>query len=130
VLDLGALRPCEFELQVKHPGTREPLVDSEGAPVVIRLVGQDSPQFMAVQRVQADRRFARQESGTKLTAADLDAETTETVAACTVGWSGLALDGEPFEWSDENARRLYGEWTWIRDQAHRAIAVRANFFSS
>jgi hypothetical protein len=68
--------------------------------------------------------------GAVLTAEDLDSDSLETLAACTLGWSGFVLNGQEPECTPENARRLYEQMPWLREQAQEFISERSNFLKS
>lgn len=104
------------------------VLDFDGKPtgIVIKIVGVDSDIYNTFQREQLDKMLAdRASEGTK--APDpLDAEVS-MLAACTLGWSGLVLDGQELPFSDENAKMLYRRFAWLRNRIDRAIGNRSLF---
>lgn len=52
------------------------------------------------------------------------------LAVVTVGWKGLKFGGKEYEFSADNAIKLYNEYPWIKDQVDQFIADRKNFFKS
>jgi hypothetical protein len=54
----------------------------------------------------------------------------QLLATVTIGWKGLKLGGGEYEYSHDNAIKLYTEYTWIKDQVDRFIADRKNFIKS
>jgi hypothetical protein len=122
-LDLAAGAEAGVEVELTHPVTGRPL----GAKLKLR--GTDAPTYRAALLEQRRRRieFMTKSGRDRLDPADLDAEALELLAAATVGWSGMTLDGKPFDYSHENAATLYRRFGWVREQAAAAIADRANF---
>ncbi|MDH7787650.1 hypothetical protein QBD01_003677 [Ochrobactrum sp. 19YEA23] len=115
-------------LQLRHPIEGTILKTEDDEPITITLVGTDSDVFRKAQRTILDRRL-NQKGKTKLSAAELEEEAVTTLISCTLGWSGIVLDGEELAFSAENVRKLYSrtDLPWIRDQVDEFIADRANF---
>lgn len=121
-------------MNVEHPSTGEPLcdeVDGKKVMVTIQLLSQDSDPYKAASKKAADRRLAQQlkRGGRKLqlSSTDLEADSLEILVASTVGWENVVLSGEALPFSTENARRLYRELPWIKEQADAFIGDRGNF---
>src|SRR5690349_531358 len=106
-----------FELTLTHPQTGADL------PGRIRLLGQDSAAWQDKLRELVQRRVARLARNKKNVASmeELDADTIEQLAAVTQGWSGIAFGGADYPFSAENARKLYSDYPWIREQAYEAV---------
>lgn len=117
------------ELELRHPGTGLPLENDEGEAMTITLVGIDSSEWRQAQRKLTNRRLslARKGQQSALDADALEEEGIDTLVACTKGWAGIQLDGEPLPFSAENARKLYTRFVWIREQVDRFVGNRANF---
>jgi hypothetical protein len=112
-------KPCLYEL-VGADG--EPDIQ----PVTIDLLPSNSDQGVAVNRKNLNRRLTSK----RPTDADiLESEQTELLVACTTGWSGMTMGGQPFPYSPNNARLLYTDqrFSFIRAQANAFIADAANF---
>lgn len=122
------------EMELVHPVTGETLTqdDKEKTPITIKVVGTDSKAYRNKNRDFQRKRIAKMtKSRTKTidyTVSDEDA--CELLAECTVGWSGIEVDGKPLEFSKENANELYMKFNWIREQVDAFIGDRANFFPS
>ena len=132
--DLKSLAPNDAgeELKLLHPTTGEPLVDEDGKPALILLVGMDSQQWRDEQRKQSIKRIKRT-VGDVDEAAELEQvgqNAIDLLVACTLDWSGIAWEGKDLEFSADNARMLYTELAWLRDQVDRFIGQRANFISA
>lgn len=57
---------------------------------------------------------------------------TDYLVVCTLGWKNFTRDGEPYPYSEENARRLYEdkERSFVRLQILEALRSDENFFAS
>jgi|SRR5581483_2279004 len=110
-------------LEVRHPGTGAKLKG-----VRITLLGADSPRWRAAQAEKVNRRLSEASAGRRAAnIEDADEDAIELLAAATIKWEGVELDGKALECSTENACVLYRRLPWLREQADRFIADRANF---
>jgi len=129
-MDLASLAVSQEgqTLELRHPIEGTVLKTDKGKPITITLVGTDSDVFRKAQRSILDRRL-NQKGKTKLSAAELEEEAVTTLISCTLGWSGIVLDGEELAFNKDNVRKLYSrtDLPWIRDQVDEFIADRANF---
>jgi len=123
-------------MPVLHPEDRTPLLDEKGKPVTITLMGRDSDAFIKAENAARNRAMEQLSKGVKFSAAAAERQTCETLARCTVDWSGIPkgwLDGSddetPVKLSEENAVALYSNpgVKWLRDQVDEFIGARANF---
>lgn len=126
-LDLAAIDTSKasedgFVLQLAHP-------DGTLLAAKIRLQGVDSDAFQRAYRAQQRRHMDRINRSGKFRATpeQLEAEKIEILAAVTLGWEGIALNGVPFEFNAENARTLYTRYALIREQVDQAVNDRGNF---
>ena len=144
-MDLGA---TEFDIQVHaekgawcqllHPVTGVELGVEGGRPCRIRVKGADSLAYEeAVARTVSLRskdalpKKGRVSERQLLEAAEKNSQNqARELAEITLGWEGLEWDGESFEFSSENAIKLYGEHRWIREQVIEFFGDRANFTGS
>lgn len=128
-LDLDSLvQNTSADMVVKHPLT--------GAPTVARftLAGPEHPaRKSAVFARMRQRRAELQRTGT-LTVPDPEQDEedeTALLAACTLGWRGLAAGGQPLEFSAAAAVKLYADpkFRWLRDQVKAALDQRELFIA-
>jgi hypothetical protein len=138
--DLDTTAACEhgFELELLHPITGKPL------GMFVTVLGRDSDVFTKVQNDQARVRMQKaQRMGQKatFTLEDIDRETIDLLAACTVSWrrivsdggqkgqevKTLLVDGSELECNKANAVQLYTRFKWVREQVDVAVMDRANF---
>lgn len=118
-LDVASAAAAGADLHLKHPATLEPLFDGK-TPATIRMLGRDAPAVRDAARA-ADR---------AVTAGEIDSgeRLTRVLVAATVGWSGIAVDGDE-EYSPEAARKLYTmpETDWVVEQVAPFFMDRANY---
>ena len=115
---LSADGSAVMELRDKSGAT---LMDSDGKPITITLLGKDSDAFKKRQNEIDNRRYAAG-ARLKLTAEALKADSVSLLAKCTVGWSGITE-----ECTYDNAVKLYSKVGEIREQVDVFIGDRANF---
>lgn len=125
-LDVAKASNEGFDVRLFHPVTNVEL-DS-----VIRVLGRDSDKFKAVQAEQNRKRIARMSRGGMirpgvLSLQELDSDTIDLLAACTVSWTNVSENGKAIEFSAENAKTLYRKYSWIREQVEAGVNDRANF---
>lgn len=124
---------------VLHPSTRVPLKDAAGSEVWIRLRGKDSDAFIEAERKARERNIENLQNRVKFSAAEADRISAETMAACTVEWSGVPTgwversdDDAPIAFSPGAALKLYENpgVDWLFEQADKFVADRANFLKA
>lgn len=127
-LNVAAAADRGADLHLAHPSTGEPLYTEDGKPVTIRLLGADSHEYR--QRI---RRLANQNLNKKKrerqNLEQIEEQAAELLAAITVGWSNIVLEGETVECNVDNAKSLYLDYAWIREQVDEFVGERANFLS-
>lgn len=106
-------------LTLRHPKTGEDLA------AVIWLQGEDAPAYRHVLRRQIDRQLRDRQL--EPTAADLENRLLERLAALTLRWENIAYEAMDFPCTPENARRLFTEQLWIREQVVAFVEDRAHF---
>lgn len=118
---------------IRHPGTGQPLRAKAGDEEAwIELLSADSEAALRFQRAARDRRLSG--GARRMKAADLDAEGAELLAALTVDWRLVTLDGSPIEvpCGAANAVELYSmpELAWLREQVDQFVSDRGNFLAT
>lgn len=114
------------ELVLRHPATGEDLKDGDN-PVTIVLLGKDSKEYRAAVAKTANSRLRNRKVQTVEQAQQ---DGIDLLAAVTVGWSGIAENGEPLECTEKEVKRVYREYAWIREQVDEFVDDRANFLTS
>ena len=119
-MDLNAIVIKETSAcKIKHPGNGESL------GVVINLYGQDSKVYQKASKKNLNTILKK---GAKNTNADqVEARSLDLLAACTESWIELDWEGAPLECTFENARMIYKERAWIKEQVDEHLGDRANF---
>lgn len=112
-----------------HPITNAPLADDDGNEASIMLHGPDSTAQKEVKRKFQNKAI---KDGVKRKSLNISTEQIEAQAialdvAATAGWKNISIEGEEFEYSPENAKILYRDYPWIREQVEEFIADRSNF---
>jgi hypothetical protein len=114
------------EVELKHPST--------GAPTGAFFTLAGPEHDVRRQRLFALMRRRRAEfekQGRLMTSdpADDAADELDMLAACTLGWRGLAAGGAPLEFSVEACKALYADpkRAWVRDQVKTALDQRELF---
>lgn len=129
-MDIASLTAVDDDgavLHLRHPVTGAPLFDGD-KPVTITLAGKDSQRYRTAQRVNANR-YIRQGRKITPTVESFEADMTEVLAACTVAWTCIDLDGDAVPATKEGARKVYTDprCAWMREQVDAFIDDRANF---
>lgn len=121
------------DLLVRHPTKDEVLVDEKtGEAVSIHLLGQDSTEFRKAEHDQQTRRVERvtRRGRVEQTGEEIDMDSVELMSLMTKSWKHIVLNGEALECNPHNARRIYVEFPWLREQVNRFISNRANFLGN
>lgn len=129
-LDLSNKSSQSATLQLEHPVTGEELTivsptTGEETPVTITLVGMDSETYRHAQNAVANRRINGRRK--KISVEELNRESIEILARCTLGWQGIVVDGQELAPDVENAVKLYTRFPWIKEQADAFASDRANY---
>lgn len=107
-----------------HPGTRHEIVDENGETVQIKLLGRDSETYRA--EIHKANREATKNSKQPYN----DDLVVELLVKCTVDWEGVVYKGDHLECTHENAKWLYHQFPWIREQADTFQYNRANYLGN
>lgn len=121
--DVAAKAEEGAELEVLDP------VTSEAVGVYITLAGADS----AVHRKAVANISKRRLNGQKgfrnkgWDPEKVEAESIEILAACTLSWKGVLVDGAPLPCSRDNAIKMYTRFPWLREQVEQFIGDRSAY---
>lgn len=131
-MDLSTLDTAELAnqgalLELRDPAGN-PVLQEDGSPVTLTLLGEDSDVVTHVNNRNANQFLRGTSAGGQAVTAEMS-KTNEInkFAAATVGWSGIVVDGEAIQFSADAAKELYRRFPWIRDQVRTFIGDRANF---
>lgn len=106
-----------------------PMLNSDGSPMTISLLGEDSDVAVAYRNNTTNRRIQQAQRGAAtVTAEAIAAEDAAYYAKLTTGWS-IAFGGERAEFSQDAARKLYldRKMSFIFDQVKEFAKTRRNF---
>ncbi len=121
--DVAAKAEEGAELEVLDPVTNEPV------GVFITLAGADSAIHRKSTATIAKRRLSNTK-GFRNRALDpekFEAEGIEVLAACTLSWKGVIVEGAPLPCGRDNAVRLYTRFPWLREQVDQFVSDRSAY---
>jgi hypothetical protein len=108
----------------------EPLRDDDGNQPTIVILGGDAPKVREATHKTLDDYFERVRKGKAEGRSKKDEQDTiNRLAAATVSWSHIALDGKELPCTEANARTFYTRFFWVAEQLQRVIDDRAAFFT-
>jgi hypothetical protein len=125
-MDLSAFEKAAEEgslLSLKDPAGKALLQDN-GNPVTIMLAGTESPRWTKAMDNLQNRLMASKE---KRDAHDLRNDRASLLAAVTLDWDGIVVDGKPLQYTPAEAKKLYIRFKWLADQVDSFIAAKENF---
>lgn len=115
---------------ILHPTTRQPLRDNDGKEAWIDLYSSDSAVARRHNFNSARRRMnaAGRNQRIRFSPEELEAEGIDLLAALTVDWYLVSLDGTALNtpFSVDEARELYLN-NWLKEQVDDFVTDRANF---
>ena len=122
-------------LQLRHPVTNELLVDKDddNKPIGLTLLGSDSEAYRSSSLFRSNRRLKEaMKKGDKanLSVESIDNDKLDCLAACTIKFHQIAVDGKQRQCSADEAKKLYTRFTWIREQAEQFIDDRGNYLGN
>lgn len=126
-LDLGILRgqtQDEAWLTILHPMT------GEETTMRIKLMNPDSAAYKAVDSRIKNAGIQSVSRRSKLTVQEIEESGLQLLVGVTTGWENVVFDGVPLDFSPVNARTLYQDFPFIREQVDKFISDRRNFFTS
>jgi hypothetical protein len=133
-MDLAKLNLTEHAnqgatMEVFHPITNEKLLDNNGYPVTITMLGADSTKMRQAMSDRAKRQLSKKQQQIQ-SIDDAEKLSAELLATITIAWSGMTENGESIECNAENAVRLYTQYSWLRQQVDAFTTDRANFYTA
>lgn len=106
------------------------LKTGKGTGAFIKVHGMDSDAFDAAKLESARELTEFVEAGNTVTPEFRSGMTSRMLAACTISWRGIDVNGSEFPFTPANAVHLYTEYPSIREQINLAIGDRGNFVSA
>ncbi|MGI4796931.1 MAG: hypothetical protein ACRYG8_23345 [Janthinobacterium lividum] len=119
-------------MPILHPRTGSPMLGADGNPVTITLLGPSSAVYKTMSRASQLRRADMSARGVKMTDEDFEADRETMLVALTKGWNFDTMGGQPFAFSQSNARSFYADkrWEWVTVAAWRFINEDGNYLPS
>ena len=128
LLDIATISELgEAEVEIKHPTTGAPT----GASVT--LAGPEHPKRKQLIFTRTRRLRAKFQKTGKLQLDDPEDEEQDGVAylaACTLGWKGIAENGKAIPFTPQAATDLYARIGWLRAQVGAALEEKENFIQA
>ena len=128
--DLGQFETAKEDgewLEVLHPVTGQVIRDSEDVALQICLLGKDSKQYRKAQRSITERRMKSRSKASRMNAEAIEIEAIDVLVACVTDWKGLGSDGVELVCNPANARKVFTEHLWLREQVDEFVDDRGNF---
>ena len=104
-------------------------VTGDGVRVFISLAGADSAIHRKATATLAKRRLSSMKGFRyrSLHPEKFESEGIEVLAACTLDWKGVVVDGAPLPCSRDNAIQLYTRFPWLREQVDQFVSDRSAY---
>ena len=130
--DVSAAAENGAVLELKDP-TGELILKPDGSPVTITLMGTESKQYKKARNAIGDR-YLKKATPRKAAMAETTEEAisdlASQLAAVTISWDGIIRSGITVECTRDNARALYIDCEWVREQADNFVGERRNFWKA
>jgi hypothetical protein len=101
---------------------------ADGTPVTIRLAGMESAKWRKARNSIYNRSIKTLKPGQQKTAEQSIDEDAELLASVTLSWDGISDKGQDLECNFANAKKIYVEYDWLREQVTEFIRVKENFW--
>lgn len=132
-MDLKDFTPKSGEIvvEIKHPVSKEPLINDDGSAMTITLYAQHSKDYKKVQRDLVKQRLKKaEETGNK----EFDYEEMEELALTlmakvTKSWN-ITFGGVKPKLTEKKAREIYEEVFWMKDQIDEAASKSLDFMKA
>lgn len=128
-LDLSKRSENQAVLTVQHPITTEDMVDDEGNPVTITLLGMESAIAKRMTKARAQKQLNSRKSKQDLD--EMREFTINLLSKLVVASSGFKEHGIEIDLADEStAVRIFTQYAWLREQVDEFLMDRANFYKA
>lgn len=120
-----------FLMDPASPNLSKPLVDKDGNQPTIVIMGGDAPKVREKTHETLDAYRERLKKGIEGGRSEQDEkDLINRLAAATVDWSHIAIDGKDLPCTEANARKFYTRFIWVAEQLAKVIDDRAVFFTA
>lgn len=116
-------------LDLRNPTNVSEVLMRGGNPVRVKLLGKDSEVFRRITAKNINTRLkeaSRGRNAAPATAEQLEADAIRTIAACTIAFENVVVDGREFKAPDD-AEAFWKRFPAFREQADDFIGGRENF---
>lgn len=117
-----------YELQLKLPELNQPL------DAYIKIRGGNSSTVMAFEKKKYNEEQMKEQVRKRknkpeevVTFEELEEKMIESAVVRTIGWHGIEENGAEVHFTPDNARRIYAEHPWIRNQVITESELVSNF---
>ena len=121
-LDVVSLANTGTTVDIVHPVTGDPL------GIKVTVAGMDSDLYRKAQRKILNKRLNDKKFKTR--AEELENESIDLLAHCTMSWEGVEEDGVVVPFTVDNAKKVYRTYPWMKEQVDVAIGDRGNFLGN
>lgn len=132
-MDLKNLTPKSdvVVVQLKHPATKEVLLNEDKTPMEITLAAPHSKKYKSVIHSQTNKRLEQMQANkeTVFKVEDVEAAALETLSKATESWN-ITFDGEQPKLTVKKASEIYDEVFWIKDQVEEAYESSLDFMKA
>lgn len=131
-MDLKDLTPKSDSVEVIlfHPSNHEILQNEDGTAMTVVLHAQHSKEYKKVLYEMTDARLNNTSAKdlTKFKAAEIEESSMSLLTKITKSWD-ITFDGEKPELTEENARKVYTEVFWIKEQLEGSLGAALDFMN-
>jgi hypothetical protein len=115
-------------IALRAPDPKDKLLNEDGSPMTVTLYGPYSPQYRQAQRAMQREAVETGAASATMSEDELDARVEALLIASIKEWA-ITLDPEDglLPLNEANARALFTEFPWLRDQLLIAQGTVANF---
>jgi hypothetical protein len=125
-IDILSIKPIERKIELKHPGTDEPL------GVFLTVVSTEDERLKKIERNFTNRGLALRSRGKIFSADEINANKLDYLVASIVDWdwtkSKIEWRGENPECTSKNVRDLLSGIPWVLNQVDEEVGNLKAFF--
>lgn len=131
-MDLSSIKPTERTVEIKHPGTGNPL------GIRVNVVSIEDERLKPLRRMFADEALKREQKGKSAKSADIEANANQLLFRATTGWEWYEPEGgemptfhdEVPEFNQKNFMAIVKELPWFGTQISEELDDTKAFFGN
>jgi hypothetical protein len=119
-------------LELKDPAG-EPILKDDGSPVTITLAGTESKKWKKARNAVGDRYLKNANPRNSSPVRTMDEALSDQafqLASVTLAWDGVIVDGQELPCTHDNAKKIYLQYDWVREQVDLFVGERRNFWKA